>query len=109
MANQVPVLEEFRKELLQCWTDSRSITKEMVDVWVWWHQHAWADFNESGFSLSGYSFREKHGDWLLVLKVIQDDIPQVGFVTSSDPTHCMSKLRKLLRNGGLTLYPDRYA
>lgn len=102
-------LEDWRAECTSNWTDTRIVDAEWVDANIWFWMHSYADFAQLGLELTGATFREKHGDWLLVLKLAQGDIRQVAFVTSSTPTRCMSKARKLLRNGGLLVYPDKFA
>lgn len=107
-AENVRNLDNWREASLEQWTDTRIVDQAWVDTQLWFFLHSYADFAESGLELVGFSFREKHGDWDLILKLDQGDIPLVAFVTSKNPTRCMSKLRKLLRNGGLALYQDKF-
>jgi hypothetical protein len=108
-ADNVKNLNEWREASLEQWTDERIVDQEWVDAHIWFHLHSYADFAKSGLELIGWSCRQKHGDWLLVLKVLEGGTQQVGFITSATPTRCMLKVRKLLRNGGLSLYADRFA
>lgn len=102
-------LDEWRASVLEGFTDERIVSVEWVDAHIWFFAHSYADLGQSGLELRGFTFREKDGDWLLVLKLLQEGIPQVAFVSSANPTRCIQKTRKLLRNGGLTLYEDKYA
>lgn len=101
-------LDDWRAGVLECFTDHRIVSAEWVDAHLWFHLHSYADLAKSGLELRGWTFREKHGDWLLVLKLLSGGTPQVAFVTSANPTRCMLKARKLLRNGGLVVYEDKF-
>lgn len=102
-------LDSWREDALSDLRDHRVIDPVWMDVHVWFFLHLYAEFVNVEWVLRGFSFRERDGVWLLVLKVSFDDIPQVVFVSSDTPTHCMSKLRKLLREDQAQFYPDKYA
>lgn len=101
-------LDTWRAAALEQWTDSRIVDAAWVDTHLWFFQHLYADLAQFSLGLRGYSFREKYGEWLLVLRLLQDSIPQVVFVSSKTPTGCMSKLRRMLRSEGIELREDRY-
>lgn len=109
MADTVAELDAWRAETLEHWTDKRIVDGEQIDAWVWFFLHSYAEWHQIKAEFTGFSLRQKQGDWLMVVRVLQDDIPRVGFVTSSTPTRCMLKLRKMLREGALKLTTDRYA
>ena len=102
-------LDDWRQSVLTDFTDHRIVDTHWVDAHIWFFEHMYADLNEFGLECYGYSFKAKHEEWLLVLKVRTEDTPYVVFVSSQNPTRCMSKLRSLLRNGGPKLYEDRFA
>ena len=100
--------DAWREESLAQWKDGRVLPREQVDAMVWFFQHSYPEFVDSGVELDGYTFREKHRDWLMVLKAHQDEVRLVAFITSSTPIRCMSKCRDFLRNGGLNWSRDKY-
>lgn len=101
-------LDEYRDSLLEQWVDERVLAKRWLGIHIWFHLHSYADFANCGLTLQGYSVRESEDDVLLILKVREGDTPYVVFLGSSDTTHCMLKLKRQMRNGGLKLVPDRY-
>ena len=108
MADQTEVLDTWRQEAFAEWTDERIVSKDWLDICVWFHLHTYADLVNFGLELDGYSFRKEPDGWLLVLKVTQGDTPYVVFLSSRDTIGCMRKARSYLRNGGFKLYPDRF-
>lgn len=108
MSDSVQDLDAWRAEALEQWQDERILSREALEAAVWFFQHSWADFVNLGLTLEGYSFRQDDRGWLMVVKVVGDDIPQVGFVGSKTPTGCMRRLRDAMRNGGLRLSRDKY-
>lgn len=108
MADQTKVLDEWRQSVLTDWTDHRVVSSLWVDVHIWFYMHLYADLANLGLECQGWSVRQGERESLMVIKLTQDDAPYVVFVTSTDPTHCMRKLRDLLRNGGPKLVPDRF-
>lgn len=102
-------LDAWRKEVLAGWEDSRIVDAEWLDVQIWFWMHSYSDLANLGLELVGVNLRQKHDDWLMVLKLRSEGTQQVAFVSSSTPTRCMRKARKLMRNGGLLLYEDKYA
>ena len=101
-------LDSWRQESLTQWKDARIVNAEWVDAWVWLWMHSYADFSQFSVELDGVSFREKHGDWLMVLKAHEGETPLVAFITSKNPTRCVLKARNFLRNGGLNWTRDKY-
>lgn len=109
MPNVPKDLDDWRAGVLEDFTDHRLVDRMWVDAHMWWELHSYADFANLGLVLRGWSFRESHGDWCMVVKVNQEDTPYVVFVWSATPTRCVQKLRKLMRNGGVQLVVDKYA
>lgn len=101
-------LDDWRGAALEGWTDHRIVDDAWVDVQIWFWLHLYADLAQYSLELDGANFSARGDVWLLVLKVHQGDTPLVGFVTSKNPTRCMSKARDLLRNGGLNWSRDKY-
>lgn len=102
-------LDKWRADSLEGFVDTRIVDAEWVDAHIWFFLHSYADFAKFGLELIGWTCREKHGDWLLVLKLVEEGTQRVAFVTSVTPTRCMLKARKLLRNSGLLVYDDKFA
>ena len=102
-------LDEWRKAALEKWTDHRIVDDDWLDTHIWFFMHAYADWNQIGCEFTGFSLRQRYGEWLLVVKLLKDGVPYIVFVSSSTPTRSMRKLKDLLRNGGVKLNPDKFA
>ena len=109
MPDQRAILDEWRETAVGQWQDSRIVDAEWVGVHLWFFQHLYADLAIYERELTGFSFRQKAADWLMVVKVDHLGTQEVVFVSGQNPTRCMRKLRRLLRDGGCSFYPDRYA
>lgn len=107
--DQRPLLDEMRQLALEQWTDNRSISADMADILLWFHLHLYADLSTWQCTYRGHSFASRDDEVLLVLKVTQKGIPRVVFVSHIDTIRCVSKLRRLLRDGGVKFYDDKYA
>lgn len=101
-------LDDWRKESLTQWKDSRIVDATWLDAHIWFWQHLYSDLAQISMEFDGVTFRESNGVWLMVLKAHSEGVPLVGFVTSKNPTRCMRKARDLLRNGGLNWSRDKY-
>lgn len=108
MVDVAKQLDEWRQNVLRDWTDHRLVSDLWIDTHIWFFNHIYADCANCGVTLDGWSVREQDRGTLLVLKVTKDDTPYVVFVSSTDTTHCMRKVRDQMRNGGLKLVPDRF-
>lgn len=104
----VEQLDEWRQSVLSGWTDHRIVDDLWVDLHIWFFMHLYADLAKAGMVLNGMTFSEKYGSWLLVVKVSQDKVPLVAFVSGKNPTSCMRQCRDLLRNGGVNWTRDKY-
>ena len=100
--------DDWRQRVLKDWKDHRLVSDLWVDTHIWFYMHLYADLAKHELECQGWSIRQGERDTLLVVKLTQESIPYVVFVTSSDPTHCMRKFRTMLRNGGPELVPDRF-
>jgi hypothetical protein len=109
MVNSVEDLDNWRAAALEQWKDARIVDGNVLDAWIWFFMHSWADFAKIDATLIKFSCRDKDDLTLMVVTLRQGDTQRVGFVTSADPTHCIKKLRRLLRKGELELYEDRFA
>lgn len=98
-----------RAASIEQWTDARVVGAETVDTWLWFFQHSYANFSQIGAELLGFSCNYKRGDWLLVVRVEQEGVRRVGFITSANPTRCMLRLKRSLEAGELRLVDDRFA
>lgn len=63
---------------------------------------------QDGFEFRGCSFRQSQTEWLLVVRVTIDNIPRVGFVSGSNPTHCIELFQKFLKRDAEVFYVDKY-
>lgn len=109
MSKTVEDLRVWRKGTVEAWKEESVLSKENLDGLVWFYLHSYADYAELGVELRGYSVRESAEGTLLVLKVSQEGIPRVAFVSSLDTMCCIRKLQRLLRDGELRLFDDKYA
>lgn len=100
--------DKFRASWLEGWNPEEGSHKEAADLLLWLHHHLYGEFVKCSGEVIGLNFRQKYGDWLLVVKVAIEDTQQVGFVTSSTTIGCVRKLRRLLRAGELRLFPDKF-
>lgn len=62
-----------------------------------------------GLELTGMNFRQSEDEVLLVLKVVEDDLPYVVFLSGLSPRGCVVRLLLKLDRGTLRKYPDKYA
>ena len=77
-----------------------------------WHTvtFGWrAELRESGGDLTGLSFRQKQGEWLLVARVTLKGVAQVAFISGADPIDCVGRLAKKIAAGTVAFCVDRYA
>lgn len=102
-------LDSWRAAALEQWTDARIVNADYLDAVIWFFEHSYADLAKVGAELVGVSFNQKESHWLMVVKLKQDGIRVVGFVSSSTPTRCMWRWRESMRKGSWPTYPDRYA
>ena len=109
MAQVTQDLDEWRRAALEQWTDARIVSTDWLDAVIWFFEHSYADFSKINAEFTGLSLRWKDDHWLLVIRMQQDGIPSVGFISASTPTRGMWKLRKQLREESWPTYPDRYA
>lgn len=77
--------------------------------WVVWAYLGWAYFAKNGAELLGYSFSQRYGEWLLVVKAKVDDARVVGFMSGSTPTSCIEKVLTRLDVGEMRFTPDKFA
>lgn len=102
-------LDEWRVEALEDFKDHRIVDTDWLDYWMWFWLHLYADLNQFDATFRGVVFRQEDGWTLMVLKVLQEDIPQVVFVSGSSATSCVRKLKKKLRDETIVFTKDKYA
>jgi len=76
---------------------------------VVWDELGWAFVAKNGGELSGWSFRHKYDEWLMVVKVRMPDTQVVGFMSASTTMGCVRKLLDRLEGGTMRFYPDKFA
>lgn len=106
--DQTGHLDEWRQNVLREFTDHRIVSDLWLDCVIWFHMHLYADLANFELECQGWTVRQRERETLLVLKVTQRGTPYVVFVTSSDPIHCMRRLRAQFRDGGPKLVPDKF-
>lgn len=62
----------------------------------------------TGSELRGYSIRQSKTEWLLVVRVSNEGIPQVAFTSGANPMDCIRLFRSRLERMGAIWYPDKY-
>mgnify|MGYP000146860954 CR=1 FL=1 len=102
-------LDEWRAAALADLVDCRLADRDWVDAWLWFWLHLYADLVEYEAEFAGVSFRQDDHSVLMVVKVLQEGVRQVVFVSSDTATHCVQKLRRRLREGSVRFVRDKYA
>jgi len=64
--------------------------------------------SQFGMGLKGHSIRQRNGSYLLTVKVAEEGVPLVGFVTGHTPTGCISKFLDLLEKSEIKWAKDKY-
>lgn len=64
--------------------------------------------SQYGLGLCGFQSRQQHGQTLLTVKVSEEGIPLVAFVTAENTTACMSRFLDLLENERINWTRDKY-
>lgn len=105
----VETLNTWRQEALQDFKDTRIVSREWLDTWVWFWCHLYADLGQLDGEFRGVVFRQNEYHVTMVFKALVTGVPSVVFITSDTTTHCVQKLRSKMRDGTCTFYPDKYA
>ena len=93
---------------LEQWTDQRVVeADDLFDILALMIYH-YDCFVNSGYTLTGFSFRQKAGQWLLTVKVKESGTPLVVFVTGENPTGCVRRFWNLWVNDRLAFVRDRF-
>lgn len=90
------------------WTDGRVIAKADLADLVLFHVYGAEYVANFGYGLCGWVMRERSGECLMTVKLMDRDIPLVVFITHKTPTACIAKFLQLLEKDNLTLAPDKY-
>lgn len=76
-------------------------------AWAFLVLPEWLEKNGNQFR--GYSFRQSQTEWLLVIRITNQTLPQVAFFSGSNPLYCIRLFKDALERGGAVWYPDKYA
>lgn len=76
-------------------------------AWAFLVLPEWLEKNGNLFR--GYSFRQSQTGWLLVIRITNQDIPQVAFLSGSNPLYCIRLFKDALERGGAIWYRDKFA
>lgn len=90
------------------WDDGRVITSIDLENLVLWWQYLPRVLSQSGYRYRGFVVRQKAGQSLLTVKVVEGDTPLVVFVTAATPTGCVSRFWDLWERDTLVWCKDRY-
>lgn len=72
------------------------------------HSYGINVFSQNGLGLRGYSFRQRNGNTVMSIKVEEEGVPLVAFVTSHTPTGCIQQLWDLFEADKLKWQRDKY-
>lgn len=93
---------------IEQWTDSRVISPSELQNLLLFLLYVPRVFSQCGHTLLGFSFRQKHGQYLMTIKCTEGETPLVVFVTSDTPIGCMFRFLDLMEDDRLTFVRDRY-
>jgi len=93
---------------LEQWCDQRVIDYSDLEGLLMLHIYGQSVFSQNGLKLTGISFRWKQDSWLLTVKVRENGIPLVGFITAQTTTACVSRLWTLLLGDRLHWAKDKF-
>lgn len=90
------------------WNDGRIVHKDDLRDLLLLHHYGHKVFSQFGLGLCGWVLRQRNGETLLTVKVVESGTPLVVFITSATPMGCVSKLFDLLERDRLTFARDKY-
>lgn len=65
-------------------------------------------FSQFGMALAGFVFRQLNGNCQMTVKVVEQGVPLVAFVSSHTTTGCIEQMFDLLWAGRLKWQKDKY-
>ena len=80
-----------------------------VSTWFYFLEYLVNLLESQGLFLRGYSFKSQGWSWLLVVKVVWRETPQVAFTTERNPTGCMRVFLRKLGDETVNWQVDRFA
>jgi len=105
-----PILKEIfeqqeQEKLGQQDVREKNYGKQLMFLSFTWPQQ----LRQNGGDVIGFSFRQRPDDWLMVIRIEQQGIRQVGFISGVDPIDCVGKAAKKLAGDTMGFSVDRYA
>lgn len=74
-------------------------------LWAFYGQETLSQF---GLGLKGWVFRQRYGSTVMTVKVTEEGVPLVGFVTAATTRGCIEQMFDLLYAGRMTWQKDKY-
>lgn len=72
------------------------------------YQYGQEVHSQNGLGLCGFSFRQKNGNTLMTIKVMESGVPLVAFVTAHTPTGCVARYWQMFVGDRLNWRKDQY-
>jgi hypothetical protein len=88
--------------------DERHVARDIITDLLIFSYYGQKVHSQFGLGLMGFQCRQTHDNALLTVKITEGGLPLVGFITSANPTGCMSRYLDLLEQGHMTWAKDRY-
>ncbi|MGB7033874.1 MAG: hypothetical protein WBF29_20740 [Syntrophobacteria bacterium] len=101
------VTQELEAAMEQ-WTDMRVMHVDDLYDLLLFHSYGQKVLSQNGLTLMGHQVRRKNGQWLLTVKVTQNDTPLIAYITSGTPTGCIRLFVTQLETDRLRWSQDRY-
>lgn len=93
---------------MEQWTDKRIIDDKCLENLLLFLLYGQTVFSQNGLRLHGFSSRQKGDQTILTVKVSQDGVPLVAFITGSTTIGCIERLLDLFEDDRLTWRKDKY-
>lgn len=93
---------------LEQWTDQRIIDDRRLESVLLFLLYGQSILSQISVKLSGFSCRQKQGNWLLTVKGYEGQTPLVVFITSATPTGCIEKFVDLYEDDKLSWNRDKF-
>ena len=96
------------QEITGSFKDSHGAMEQELRLYVWFHVYLFDEIITIGGEETGYVFRQKGEQTLLVYKATFDDVRRVVFVTGASPVECMRSMCRQFYGGTLKWVNDKY-
>lgn len=93
---------------MEQWTDGRCIEAIDLECLLMFVLYVPKVLSQFGIRYCGHVCKRVHMQTRMTVKVIEDGVPQVVFITAKDTIGCMHRFLDLLEDDRLTWRPDRY-